>query len=429
MRLRRAPLTIVAAAAVGLMLAGCAGGGTAAEGDSDKVTLKLGSWRTEDLAVWQDTIIPAFEESHPNISVEFAPVSTDEYNAAITSQLEGGTGPDLITCRPYDVNRSWIEKGYFSKLDGQEALTSFDDNSLYPWTGADGSSYCVPVAAVLAGFYYNKDIFAELKLDVPTTQAEFISTLKAIKDDGKYEALAFGSADSWQLAYNGLYSVGPNYWQGEKGRLGLIDGTQKVTDPGFVEGIKAFESWKPYLPAGQASLKYADMTQSFALGKAAILPDGSWNINQVTANGINVGVFAPPVAKAGDQAYLQEQPDMAIGINAATTHKAEAEEFLSWIATPQFQELYSNAAPGFFAMGTEAVAYSNPLAQEFADLKKGRELTARLGLDQLSAGTPAFDDEAWRLLQLMMTTDTTSPEQVAADLQAGLASWYAPQQK
>jgi len=44
----------------------------------------------------------------------------------------------------------------------------------------------------------------------------------------------------------------------------------------------------------------------------------------------------------------------------------------------------------------------------------------------LSAGTPPLDDETWRLLQVMMNTDQT-PEQVAEELQKGLASWYKPQ--
>ena len=72
------------------------------------------------------------------------------------------------------------------------------------------------------------------------------------------------------------------------------------------------------------------------------------------------------------------------------------------------------------------MTYDNKLAQEFADLKMDAKLTPRLALDRLSAGTPPLDDEIWRLLQVMMNTDQT-PEQVADELQAGLASWYKPQ--
>jgi len=412
--------TGLAALALGVALAA-----TAVPALADPVTITLGSWRTEDLAVWTDKILPVFNAAHPDIKVEFAPTNTNEYNAAIQSQVEGGAGPDLITCRPFDVNNEWIGRGYFTKLDGLKGLENFDDTAKAAWS-TGGSTYCVPVAAVLAGFYYNEDIFKELGLTVPTTQDEFIATLKKIKDNGKYAPLAYGSAESWQLAYNGLYSVGPAYWKGEEGRLGLIDGTKKLTDPEFVAAFKAFDDWKPYLPSGYQSLAYADMTQLFTLGKAAILPDGSWNINQVTTTGLNVGAFAPPVAKAGDQRYMQEMPDMGIGINAKSKNQDAAKTFLTWIAGPEFEQLYVNQAPGFFAMSNQKVSYDNKLAQAWSDLKTGAKLTPRLALDRLSAGTPPLDDETWRVLQVMFNGDET-PEAAAAELQKGLASWYKPQ--
>jgi raffinose/stachyose/melibiose transport system substrate-binding protein len=429
MRSVRAPVALVTATLLGLTLAACSDAGSPVVGGGDeggKTVVKLGSWRTEDLAMWQDEILPVFEKAHTDIDVQFVPTNTNEYNAAIQSQLDGGTGPDLITCRPYDVNRTWIEKGYFEKLAGRPVLDAFEPGALEPWSGSDGAAYCVPTAAVLAGFFYNKDIFAELGLKVPTTTEEFLAVLKAVKDHGKYAPLAMGSAESWQLAYNGLYSIGPAYWKGEEGRKGLINGTKKLTDPEFVQAFAAFEAWKPYLPKGQESLKYADMTQLFALGKAAILPDGSWDINQVTANGINIGVFGPPALTAGGQRYLQEMPDMAIGINAKSGHKEAAQTFLDWTATKEFQELYANKVPGFFSMGKEPVSYTNELAQAFADLKTGAQLTPRLALDRLSAGTPPLDDEVWRVLQVMYTKGMT-PAEATRELEAGLASWYKPQ--
>lgn len=396
---------------------------------AETVTLKLGSWRTEDIAVWEDKVLPAFAAKHPEIKVEFAPVNTNEYNAAIQSQIEAGAGPDLITCRPYDVNREWIKRNYLVPLDGLDGLAHFDKTARSAWTGDDGKSYCLPMAAVLAGFYYNIDIFNELGVKPPKNQADFITLLQTIKDDGRYVPLAYGSADGWQLAYNGLYNIGPAYWKGEEGRLGLIDGTKKLTDPEFVEAFAAFEAWKPFLAPGQASLQYSDMTQLFSIGRAAILPDGSWNINQVTSTGLNVGVFAPPVAKDGAERYLQEMPDMAIGINASSKNKEAAKTFLNWIADTEFQELFVNSAPGFFAMSDRPVTYNNALAQEFANLKTGAHLTSRLALDRLSAGNPPLDDEIWRVLQRMFTGSEVTPEKATAELQKDLASWYKPQQK
>lgn len=422
MRSKLAPLATLAVAALGLGLAGCAAGGT---GDGDTTKIVLGTWRTEDAAMWENDIIPAFEQSHPGITVEYAPVDTNDYNAAIQSQIEGGTGPDVIMCRPFDVNRSWIEQGYFDSLAELDAISTFPESSLTAWEGDDGTPYCVPVASVLAGFYYNTAIFDELGLEVPTTQGEFIEVLDAIKADGTYTPLALGSADGWQLAYNMLYQVGPNAWHGEDGRLGLIDGTKKLTDPDFVEGFRVFDSFKDYLPKGYESISYEDMTQLFTLGQAAILPDGSWQISQVTSTGLDVGVFGAPPAAAGDQRYQQEMADMAFGLNAAGKQKEAATEFLEWLGTPEFQQLYVNKLPGFFSMGSEPVSYDDPLAQEFADLKEGAELTSRLALDRLSAGQPPLDDEIWRVAQLMYNSGL-SPEEATAELQKGLDSWYTP---
>lgn len=426
----RLPVAALAAVAVtALGLTACSGGGGAetpeGDGGGEQVTLVLGTWRTEDTAMWEGDVIPAFEAAHPEITVEYAPVDTNDYNASIQSQAESGTGPDLIMCRPFDVNRSWIDNGYLEPVSDLAAVGTFDETALAAWVGDDGESYCVPIASVLAGFYYNKAIFAELGLDVPTTHAELLDVLAAIEADGQYAPIALGSADGWQLAYNVLYNLGPNYWRGEEGRLGLIDGSKKLTDPEFVDAIAATADLVEFLPDGYEALSYEDMMQMFTLGQAAILPDGSWDITAATATGLDVGVFAAPVAAAGDARYLQEMPDQGIGLNAASEHKDAARVFLDWLGTSEFQSLYVNKLPGFFSMGTEPVTYDNALAQEFAALKDGAELTPRLALDRLSAGTPPLDDEIWRVIQLVFNSGM-SPEDAAAELQAGLESWYEP---
>ena len=419
-------LGIAVVAIVGFGLAGCAGGGDAG-GDGEKTTITLATWRTEDTVLWETEVIPVFEAEHPDIKVVYQPTDTNDYNATVQASIEGGTAADLIMCRPFDVNRAWIADGYFDDLSGLEAVSTFSDTALAAWTGEDGTPYCVPTASVLAGFYYNKAIFDELGLEIPTTMDEFYGVLDAVQKDGTYAPIALGSADGWQLAYNVLYSLGPNYWKGEEGRLGLIDGTQKLTDPDFVDAFQATADLIPYLPEGYQSLSYEDMMQLFTLGQAAILPDGSWDITAATSTGLDVGVFAAPVVAEGDQRYLQEMPDMAIGLSATSKHKEAATEFLEWLGTPEFQQLYVNSLPGFFSMGTEPVTYDNELAQEFADLKVDALLTPRLALDRLSAGQPPLDDDIWAVLQTMFNDGVTA-EEATTTLQKNLDSWYVPAQ-
>ena len=60
------------------------------------------------------------------------PTDTNDYNAAIQSQVEGGTGPDLITCRPFDVNRAWIERRLLRQPDGARRRSTPSPRPLSP---------------------------------------------------------------------------------------------------------------------------------------------------------------------------------------------------------------------------------------------------------------------------------------------------------
>lgn len=52
------------------------------------VTLTIESWRNDDLAIWQEKIIPAFEAANPGIKINFAPSAPPEYNAVLNSKLD-----------------------------------------------------------------------------------------------------------------------------------------------------------------------------------------------------------------------------------------------------------------------------------------------------------------------------------------------------
>ncbi|NNE88668.1 MAG: carbohydrate ABC transporter substrate-binding protein, partial [Silicimonas sp.] len=149
--------------------------------------LIIESWRNDDLAIWQDKIIPAFEAENPGIKVKFTPSAPAEYNAVLNSKLDAGSAGDIITCRPFDASLALYEAGHLADLSDMEGMSNFSDVAKSGWSTDDGSAtYCVPMASVIHGFIYNKDAFAELGLEVPTTEAEFFAVLDAIKEDGSY---------------------------------------------------------------------------------------------------------------------------------------------------------------------------------------------------------------------------------------------------
>ena len=186
----------------------------------------------------------------------------------------------------------------------------------------------------------------------PETVEEFFAALEKIKDEGTYTPLAMGTSDLWEAATMGFQNIGPNYWKGEEGRQALIDGTAKFTDQPYVDTWAQLAKWAPYMPAGFEAVKYPDSQVLFTSGKAAIYPTGSWEICVFEKDAtFPMGIFKPPVPKAGDHLLHQRPHRHRPGHERRHQEpRSEAKTFLEWVASPEFAELYSNALPGFFTL-------------------------------------------------------------------------------
>lgn len=404
--------------------------GTTTIANAEDVTLTIESWRNDDLSIWQDKIIPAFEAENPGIKVKFTPSAPAEYNAVLNSKLEAGSAGDLITCRPFDASLSLYDKGQLASLADLEGMKNFSDVAKSAWITDDGKNpFCVPMASVIHGFIYNADAFAELGIEVPTTEAEFFAALDKIKEDGSYLPMAMGTNDQWEAATMGYNNIGPNYWKGEEGRTALIRGEQKLTDEAWVAPYRQLAKWKDYLGDGFEAQTYPDSQNLFTLGRAAIYPAGSWEISGFNAQAdFKMGAFFPPVQNAGDDCYISDHTDIGLGMNAATKNPEAAKTFLNWVGTSEFASLYANALPGFFPLSDAPVTLEDPLAQEFISWRGKCSSSIRSTYQILSRGTPNLENETWNA-SVAAIKGTETPEEAGARLQEGLASWYKPQMK
>ena len=401
----------------------------AQDDDSDMSgELLIESWRNDDLSIWQDTIIPAFNAHYPNIEVTFAPSPPADYNGILNGKLEGGTAGDLITCRPFDASLELFNEGYLDSLNDLPGLENFSDVAVSAWITDDGSDvFCVPMASVIHGFFYNVEAFEELGLEEPTTEAEFYDVLDAIKEDGFYAPLVMGTVDQWESATMGWQNIGPNYWHGEEGRLGLIDGSAALNEDGFLEAFEALAEWRPYLPDGYEAIAYPDAQNMFTLGLGAIYPTGSWEISGFRADAeFELGIFPPPLPEGAETCYISDHTDIAMGLNSASENKEAALKFLEWMTTAEFAELYSNALPGFFPLANHDVQLEDPLAQEFLSWRNECESTIRSSYQILSRGEPNLESELWIVNSLLLNGDIT-PQEAADRVQEGLEAWYEPQ--
>jgi raffinose/stachyose/melibiose transport system substrate-binding protein len=363
----------------------------------EEVTLTIESWRNDDLTIWEDTIIPAFEAQHPNIKVVFAPTAPAEYNGVLNTKLEGGTAGDLITCRPFDTSLGLFDQGHLASLNDLAGMDNFSDVAKSAWITDDSSDvFCVPMASVIHGFFYNAD------------------------------AIGMGTADQWEAATMGFQNVGPNYWLGEEGRLGLIAGTEQYTDQQYVDTWAELASWAEYMPSGFEAIKYPDAQSLFTLGRSAIYPTGSWEISVFEDQAdFEMGIFPPPVESAGDTCFISDHTDIALGMNTASENADAAKIFLEWMTTAEFAEMYSNSLPGFFTLSNHDISLDNPLAQEFMSWRGDCEETIRNSYQILSRGEPNLENELWRVSAAVIN-GTLTPEEAAQEIQDGLDSWYAP---
>ena len=396
---------------------------------AQEVTLTIESWRNDDLLLWQDVIIPAFEAENPGISIEFTPSAPAEYNAVLNSKLDAGSAGDLITCRPFDASLALYDSGNLADLSDLDAMENFSSVAQSAWQTDDGSAtFCVPMASVIHGFIYNADAFEEVGVEVPTTVDEFFAVLDAFQEDGTYIPLAMGTNDQWEAATMGYNNIGPNYWRGEEGRLALIAGEQSLTDEPWVAPYRQLARWGQYMGRGFEAQTYPDSQNLFTLGRAAIYPAGSWEITGFNALAeFEMGAFRPPVQNAGDDCFISDHTDIAIGMNAATENADEARIFLEWVGSEEFATIYANALPGFFSLSSFDVPMEDPLAQEFVSWRGECESSIRSTYQILSRGTPNLENDTWNAsAQVIRGAET--PEDAGARLQEGLASWYEPQQ-
>ena len=391
--------------------------------------LVIESWRNDDIDIWNDQIIPAFNKEHPEIKVTFSPTPPTDYNALINAKFAGGTAGDLITCRPFDASLELYKQGNLAPLDDIAGMDNFSDVAKSAWQTDDGSvTFCLPMASVIHGFIYNKEAFEAAGVEVPKTREEFYDALDKIKEEGSYIPMAMGTADQWEAATMGFQNIGPNYWKGEEGRKALIDGSQKFTDKPYIDTFTELASWANYLPDGYEAISYPDAQNLFSLGRAAVYPAGSWDISLFNSQAeFEFGSFPPPPAEGSDTCYISDHTDIALGLNAKSPNAAEAKIFLEWMTGSEFASLYSNALPGFFSLSNHKVEITDPVANEFVSWRQKCESTIRNSYQILSRGTPNLENELWNI-SAQVINGTVTPEEAGKSAEAGLAKWYAPHQ-
>ena len=340
------------------------------------VELTMGTWRADDVAQLYN-MLAEYKNFAPNVNITIHAITPPEYNATLRTQLDSGTGPDIIYSRSYATGIELMEAGHFADCsDIPGLLENFSAANLAPWQMPDGRMFAVPFAAVSHAVYYNKDIFEKEGLQIPNTWDEFIALCEALKSKD-ITPLANGVAHEWDILECFFLSMIPSFVGGADVRVLYESGERKLNDEAFVNAYSAFAQIAPYLPDGFEAVDYYSSQALFSAEMAAMHVDGSWSIAEFKDLPFEWGVFAVPGPTVAET-RISFHPDMAITMNTATNHPEEVTAFLTWLCSPEGVTIASRVfPPGFFPMINHPITLEDPHANEFLALNSGRETDAR----------------------------------------------------
>jgi raffinose/stachyose/melibiose transport system substrate-binding protein len=351
---------------------------------AEGVELTMGSWRTDDTEKVNALLEKYFELT--GVRIVFQPTTSTQYNATLRQQLDGGIGPDLFYSRSYSTGAELCENG-FNVLcnDIPGVKENFTESALSAFTDAEGHVFAVPFAAVSHFVYYNKAIFADNGIEVPTTFEEFLNVCETLKGLG-IQPLSNGIAANWDILECVLCGMIPNYITAEE-RLAYESGEKKMNDETWIRIYSDFAKLVPYFPEAFASIDNDQANVMFGLGQSAMLIDGSWSYGVLAGDDYDIDVgFFPIPAPEGNAAGFSLHPDFGIAGNAASAHPEEVKAFLAWLASVEGATITASVIPdGFLPMINADVAAEGSIVAAMNAVGEGKNADMRFVWSKMMA--------------------------------------------
>ena len=301
--------------------------------DSRVVISVLAGQSTTDAGV-EDMISEVMAEKFPGVELEWECVDWgDAFSSQIQGRIASGDVPDLIIGKAQDVI-PYAKAGAIEVIS-LEGIEKIDDNVLDSIT-YEGKVYGIPYNASYQGVLYNKTMFEEYGLSVPSTREELADITNTLKRLGE-TPFATHFQESWNVGNLTMQFLIGDIFQkdiqwGDKFRAGEV----QFRDSKLLE--KTFEQNRFLLEHSYPDALIIDQYESdkrFAEGEAAMYMTGTWSlqaIEQYADEGREYGIFPYP-NESGD-AKLIKETNMTFMMGRGSKNKDQVEAIL--------EELLSN---------------------------------------------------------------------------------------
>ncbi|MGN8048206.1 ABC transporter substrate-binding protein [Curtobacterium sp. 22159] len=331
--------------ALGTMaLAGCAAPRSTA-GAGGTTTIRFYEQKQEVIAYFDD-LLRKFERKHAGISV------VHDSSGAIAPQFVRGEPADVGCFNDNLELARYISRGVLrdlGDLPSAKRIRPSIDGLTNQYATYPGRTSVLPYSLAAAGVIYNKRIFADHGLPVPTTWDDFVEVCRTLQKAGTTPIYAT-DRDTWTL-WQGLfdYSVGSLVDTGTFFRKMKALGTDVGPDAevsfekDFAVPMERAKTISSFFNPDHATRAYADGNLAFGQGKAAMYLQGPWALGQIALidDKLEVGTFALPVTNDPGDRKARVNIDLGLWIPTTTEHLDEARELVEFLMQPEVIDAYN----------------------------------------------------------------------------------------
>lgn len=301
-----------------------------------------------------DEIIADFNAQSGGITVE-QEYQNDASNI-IKIKFASGEAPDVMTT----YEQEYVDQGkYLDLSDMDEIWDRLIPSMKESCTDiTSGKQYRICTNMTMAGFFYNKEIFAELGIEPATTWEGFVANLEKIKTEmpDVDPWFIFGS-EAWHLGH--LIEFIPHGYikakygateakiamlNNDKSKLGFGDPNGAMAT--FAAGLLELQE-KGLINADVLTATGDNCVDAFVSGKAAMFSNGMWALSSVLAKDPEMADkigFAPyPAMMEDGTPMVLVAEDSGYSISADTEHIEEAKAFLTYLFSAENQKKYAES--------------------------------------------------------------------------------------
>jgi multiple sugar transport system substrate-binding protein len=350
--IRVAAIAAAALLAVGALTSCSSGtGGVASAASAGSKTIRV----TLANHVWTDSIkskLPEFEKA-TGLKVELSQYGEDQLSDQYNVKLNAGTDEiDVMMYRPLQEGKLFAKNGYLADLSKDVtsnkdwAWTDFQPGPVGATTYKD-KTVGVPIITEQEVLYYRKDLLAKAGLAVPKTMDELAAAAKAIKEQNPglagFVARTGKSAAVTQFS-SFLYSFGGDFID-KSGKSGIASDAAKKAYA-FYGGLI-----RNYGPDNVSTdMSWPEAMAVFTQGKAGLYTEADSlykNATDPATSKVSDTVGFAPMPSGADGSKAYNVPSWALGVNEASTNKANAWKFIEWATSKALTlEVQKAGVPG-----------------------------------------------------------------------------------